>query len=69
MNISRKVEEIFSVRLSSMKACRGGNLGYGSDRYVRGGKQTRSRKFKGPTVKRKKKGDVACGSTVVSLKE
>ena len=43
-----------------MKACRGGNLGYRSDRYVRGGKQPGSGKFKGPTVERKKKGDVAC---------
>ena len=60
MNTNRKVEKVITVRLSSMKACRSGNLRYRSDRYVRGGKQPGSGKFKGPTVERKKKGDVAC---------
>ena len=55
VSINRKEEEVFSVRLSSMKACRSGNLRYRSDRYVRGGKQPRSGKFKGPTVKKERR--------------
>ena len=46
VNINRKEEKVFSVRLSSMKACRSGNLSYMSDRYVRGGIQPRSLNFK-----------------------
>ena len=46
VSINRKEEEVFSVRLSSMKACRSGNLRYRSDRYVRGGIQPGSLNFK-----------------------
>ena len=46
VNINRKEEQVSSVRLSSMKACRSGNLRYRSDGYVRGSIQPRSLNFK-----------------------
>ena len=54
VNINSLEEKVISARLSSMKACRSGNLRYRSDGYVRGGKQPRSGKFTGPTVKKKR---------------
>ena len=35
VNVNRKEEKVFSVRLSSMKAFRSGNLRYMSDRCVK----------------------------------
>ena len=46
VNINRKEEQVSSVRLSSMKACRSGSLRYRSDGYVRGSIQPRSLNFK-----------------------